>query len=150
MEVLFKAIPRGTVVRLEGEAEQLGNTPFFKPIDRNTYIAASLEERDSAPQQRFLSLEDVGTMELRPFLKPMKREKGFVFFTVEPMGPELYVGANAYGQGPTPKLEFPEGKISVVLDTAHGRKEVAVDVLPNAETRYVLQHNEGKVTVVKK
>ena len=150
VEVLFKAIPRGTIVQLEGETERLGATPFFKNFDRNSHIVANLEEKDSVPTRRHLSLEDVGTFELRPFLQKMLREKGTLTIFVEPMGPEIYVGANAYGQGPAGNLVLPEGTVKVVLDTPHGREEVAVEVIPNTHTRYTLEHNKDGVKVIKK
>ncbi len=150
VEVIFAAIPRGSVVQIEGEAESLGVTPFFKTRDRNTFITVSFEERDSVPMRRHAALEDVGTFELRPFLQPMKRERGTVTIYVEPMGPEIYVGNNAYGQGPAGNISLPEGSVNVVLDTPHGRQEVAVQVIPNTHTRYTLTHSQSGVKATKK
>ena len=150
VEGLFTAIPRGSMVRIEGEADPLGATPFFKNIDRNTFLTVNIEEKDSVAMRRHVALEDVGTFELRPFLTPMKREKGTITLYVEPMGPELYVGPNAYGQGPAGNLSLPEGQVKVVLDTVHGRQEVAVDVIANTHTRYTLAHDQSGVTVTTK
>lgn len=148
VEVINAAIPRGTGVRWNGDP--IGATPGFKNFDRNTYATVELEEPDSVPMRRHIVLEDVGTFELRPFLERMKREKGTITVFVEPMGPEIYVGSNAFGQGPAGNVVLPEGTVKVVLDTAHGREEVAVEVVANTHTRYTLAHTKSGVTVTKK
>ena len=150
VEVVFSAIPRGATVRVDGE--QVGATKSFKNYDRNQNIVVEFDEADSAPARYHVLLEDVGVMELRPFLKTMKREKGTVSVAVEPLGPQLYVGPNAYGTGPAEDLSFPAGNVTIVLDSpASGRSEATVEVLPNTHVDYVLHLDaNGKVTVEKK
>lgn len=150
VELVVGAVPRGTVAQVDGESEPLGISPLVKNLDRNRVLALLLTEVDSAPMRRHLALEDVGTFELRPHLTAMKRERGKIVVSVEPSGPNLYVGPNAYGQGPTKALEFPEGKVAVVVETPGGRLEGAVDVLPNVETAYVLRHSGSSLTVEKR
>jgi hypothetical protein len=90
-------------------------------------------------------------MELRPFLEPMKREKGTISVYVEPMGAQLYIGSNAYNQGPAANVELPEGPVKIVLDTAYGRKETSLEVIPKTHTKYIVTpQKEGGIIVKKK
>ncbi len=101
VEVIYAAIPRMTGVTLDGES--VGATPMRKNHERGLLVEVDLDEADRAPQSYILEMAEVGTIEVRPFLKEMKREKGSVSITLEPAGGTLYVGANGFGTEPVSK-----------------------------------------------
>ncbi len=144
VELIFSAVPKGSIVKVDGE--QIGSTKSFKNYDRNQHLEVEFTEKDSRPSKHYVDLEGVATLELRPFLAPMKREKGTITIRVDPEGPDLYVGANSFGTGPAEKLEQPEGPLKVTLDSEVGRGELQLEVYPNTHTEYVVSMDAtGKV-----
>jgi len=144
VEVIYAAIPRMTAVNLDGEPS--GATPMRKNHERGSLVEVELDEADHAPQSYVLEMAEVGTLEVRPFLKEMKREKGFVSITVEPAGGTLYVGANGFGTEPVNKLELKEGKYPVVVEHLGERLRGSIEVLPKTHVSYVLAIENGAIT----
>lgn len=143
VEVVYGAIPRMSTVTLNGEPS--GMTPMRKNHERRTMVEVEFDEADHAPQSYVLEMEEVGTFEVRPFLKEALREKGSVGLTLEPAGGTLYVGPNAYGTEPVKKLELKEGKHPVVVEHLGERLKGVIEVLPKEHVDYTLVISDGKV-----
>jgi serine/threonine protein kinase len=144
VEVVYAAIPRMTAVNIDGEPS--GATPMRKNHERGSLVEVDLDEADHAPQSYVLEMAEVGTLEIRPFLKEMKREKGFVSLSIEPAGGTLYVGANGFGTEPVIKLELKEGKYPVVVEHLGERLRGTIAVLPKEHVVYVLAVENGAIT----
>lgn len=145
VEVVMKAKPNGLGVSIDGEV--VGGTPFIKNFERKRALEVTFDGPDHAPMTRQLHLVDVSTFEYRSKLRDDKRQRGKISVTVDPPGPTLYVGPNGYGEGPAEELEFPEGKVRVVLDTSYDRGETNLAVEPNTVTEYTVSLVDGEVVV---
>lgn len=144
VEVIFGAIPRNSMVRVNGEL--IAQTPFRKNFPRGSVLEVSFDEPDHAESTRVAALDHVAVMEFRQFLEPMTREKGTIEVSVEPSGGTLYIGANAYGTG-IKKLELKEGKYPVVVEHLGQRLKATLEVVPKTHTPYVLNINGDTINV---
>lgn len=145
IEVNLDAKPRGLSVSLDGKLS--GATPYVKNFPRKSYIEVTFDGPDHAPMTRQIHLAKVSTFEMRAKLRDDKRERGKVTVTVDPPGPTLYVGPNGYGEGPAKDVEFPEGKVKIVLDADFDRAEAVLEVKPNVTTEYTVELKDSKVII---
>jgi serine/threonine-protein kinase len=145
VEGILDAKPTGLSVEIDGEMS--GGTPYVKNFPRKSFIEVTFDGPDHAPMTRQIHLAKVSTFELRSQLREDLRERGKVTVSVDPPGPTLYVGPSGYGEGPADGIEFPEGKVKIVLDNSFDRGETVVEVKPNTTTEYTVSLKDGKVIV---
>jgi len=147
VEVRYQAIPRGTVVY--GQNGIMGSTPFLKNTTRPGFVEVEFQDPDHRSQKHKIALERVGTIELRPFLEPMKRESGTVDVEVAADGATLYIGNNEYGTEPVSKLKLKEGKHRVIVEYLGQRLQGIIEVYPNAHTAYMINIDGETLTAQK-
>ncbi|GEM_PF-5229731 len=135
--VNFAALPRGSVIKLDDKA--IGISPIFKKLKRNRIMRVDISQADSRPISRRIALVDVGSFDMRPFLPKISRKKGTISLKVIPKGADIYIGANGYGVGPIKKLKLREGKATVVIDSATGRIEKRIEVVPDKHLSYTIK-----------
>lgn len=145
VEAIYSAIPRMTIVTIDGE--RIGATPMRKNFERGQLVEVELDEPDHAPQNYIIDMSEVGTFELRPYLREMKREKGTIGVRFEPAGAALYVGASGYGTGPIKRLELKEGSYPVVAEVNGARLRGTLKVEPNKHVDYVLRAQNGALVI---
>ena len=113
-------------------------------------MRVDISQVDSFPTTRRLSLVDLGSFEMRPFLRKVSRKKGTISLNVIPKGGEIYIGANGYGLGPIKRLKLAEGSKRIVIDSAAGRIEKTIEVIPDKHIAYTLKINGAKATLTQK
>ncbi len=146
--VNFGALPRGATIKLDGKPFAM--SPTFKKLKRNRIMRVDMSHIDAFPSTRRVSLVDFGSFEMRPFLKKISRKKGTISLKVTPKGGEIYIGANGYGVGPVKRLKLTEGSKLVIIDSAAGRVEKKIDVIPGKHVSYTLKLNGKNGTLTKK
>lgn len=136
VEVRYHAVPRGAVVY--GKDGIMGSTPFMKNTTRPGFVEIEFEDPDHRSMKRKIALERMGTIELRPFLEPMKRESGTVDVEVSEKDAILYIGNSEYGVEPVKKLKLKEGKHKVVVEHLGQRLRGIIEVYPNEHATWVI------------